>query len=146
MARHEAQGTTRDPEYEEASMEFYRRHICRLEEWPECLKRSFEMLEKYPQVYETMWGPNEFIVTGTLRDWSFIERLKDIEVPTLIVSGRYDESTPLINETMNRGIHGSEWVLFENSAHMPHLEETEMLLRVVNDFLDGVEGVKREHT
>ena len=146
MARHEAQGTTRDPEYEEASMEFYRRHICRLKDWPEPLKRSFEMMEKYPQVYETMWGPNEFSVTGTLRNWSFIERLKEIEVPTLIVSGKYDESTPLINETMNRGIKGSEWVLFEESAHMPHLEETEKLLKVVNDFLDIVEGVMHNHS
>jgi len=146
MARHEAQGTTRDPEYEGASMEFYRRHICRLKDWPEPLNRSFEMLEKYPQVYETMWGPNEFSVTGTLRNWSFIERLKDIEVPTLILSGKYDESTPLINETMNRGIKGSEWVLFENSAHMPHLEETERLLIVVNDFIDKVDGVMHNHT
>jgi proline-specific peptidase len=146
MARHEAQGTTRDPEYEEASMEFYKRHICRLKDWPEPLKRSFEMMEKYPQVYETMWGPNEFSVTGTLRNWSFIERLKEIKVPTLIVSGKYDESTPLINETMNRGIKGSEWVLFENSSHTPHLEETEKLLIVVNDFLDKVEGVMSNHT
>jgi proline-specific peptidase len=140
MDKHEAEGTTDDPEYEEAAMEFYKRHVCRLDEWPAQLDRSFEMLERYPQVYETMWGPNEFSVTGTLKNWSFLERLKDIKLPTLIVSGKYDESTPMINDTMNKGISGSEWVLFENSAHIPHLEETTMFLKVVNEFLCKVEA------
>jgi proline-specific peptidase len=141
LSKHEAEGTTDDPAYEEATMEFYRRHVCRLAEWPEVVNRSFEYVMKYPQVYNTMWGPNEFNVTGTLKDWSIVDRLGEIDVPTLILSGRYDESTPAINETIHKGIKGSEWVIFENSAHMPHLEEPEKYLNVLNEHLNKVESL-----
>jgi len=32
------------------------------------------------------------------------------------------------------------WVVFENSSHMPHVEETERCLKVVGDFLDQHDG------
>src|SRR6266705_1473571 len=48
-----------------------------------------------------------------IKDWDRTDRLSEIRVPTLILSGRYDESTPLINEVLHRGIAGSEWVIFE---------------------------------
>jgi proline-specific peptidase len=86
-----------------------------------------------------MWGPNEFTVTGTLKDWDVIERLGEIRVPTLITSGRYDECTPTLVEPLHQGIAGSEWVLFEESAHMPYLEEPERFLAVVREFLERVE-------
>ena len=140
VSKHEAEGTTDDLAYKEATREYYRRHICRLAEWPEVISRTHEYVMKYPQVYNTMWGPNELNVTGTLEDWSVIDRLGEIDVPTLILSGRYDESTPAINETIHKGIKGSEWVIFENSAHLPHLEEPEKYLSVLNDFLDRVES------
>ena len=140
LDKHEKEGTIDDPKYEEATMEFYRRHLCRLEEWPMVLNKTFEKFMMYPQVYNTMWGPNEFSVTGSLKDWSIVDRLSEIDVPTLILSGRYDESTPLINQTLNDGINGSEWVVFENSAHMPHLEEPEKYLSVLSRFLEKVES------
>lgn len=140
MDKHESEGTLDDPAYEVASMEFYRRHVCRLEEWPEEVNRTFEKLAKYPQVYETMWGLNEFNVTGTLKDWSVADRLEEIDVPTLILSGRYDESTPAINETIHSGIKGSEWVIFEKSSHMPHLEEPKKYITTLNDFIDKIEA------
>jgi proline-specific peptidase len=140
LDKHEADGTTDDPEYQEATMEFYRRHVCRLPVWPDVLNASFEWFNKFPQVYQTMWGVNEFNITGTLRDWSVTSRLGEIDVPTLLLSGRYDESTPLINETMMRGIRGSKWVMFEDSSHTPHLEEPEKYLTVSENFLDKVES------
>ena len=117
--------------------EFKRRHVCRLDPEPEVLARSRAKSGK--QVYETMWGPNEFTVTGTLKDWDVIGRLCEIEVPALITSGRHDECTPTLVEPLHAGIAGSEWVLFEESAHMPYLEEPVRYLEAVGDFLDRVE-------
>jgi pimeloyl-ACP methyl ester carboxylesterase len=71
-----------------------------------------------------------------------IDRLGEIGVPTLITSGRHDECTPALVEPLHRGIAGSEWVLFEESAHMPYLEEPERYLEVVGAFLDRVESAR----
>src|SRR6266542_5988709 len=84
LDEHEAAGTTDSPEYEEATMEFYKRHVCRLDPWPDYVLRSFAGLQEHPDVYMTMQGPNEFVITGTLKDWAITERLGEIAVPTLI--------------------------------------------------------------
>src|SRR5438132_12027404 len=121
----------------QAEDEFKRRHICRLDPEPEVLKRSRAKFAM--PVYETMWGPNEFTVTGTLKGWDVIDRLGEIRVPTLITSGRHDECTPALVEPLHQGIVGSEWVIFENSAHMAYLEEPARYLQVVGEFLERVE-------
>jgi L-proline amide hydrolase len=87
-----------------------------------------------------MWGPSEFHCTGKLQNWNIESQLGAIDVPTLILSGEYDESTPAINEVLHRGIQDSEWVLFEESSHTPHLEATQKYLRVLTDFLTRTEA------
>jgi proline-specific peptidase len=140
LLKHEAAGTTDSPEYIEAELVFYNRHVCRLETWPECVNRTFEKLEKNPEVYHTMNGPSEFHVIGTLKDWDIVDQLGEIDVPTLVIGGRYDEATPYITETIHRGIPGSEWVVFEDSSHMPHVEEPELYMQVLDGFLNRVEA------
>ena len=140
LLKHEAAGTTDDPAYEEAMLVYYRRHVCRAEPWPECVNRAFEKLAQNPEVYHTMNGPSEFHVIGTLKDWNIIDQLGEIRVPTLVISGRYDEATPAIAETVHHGIPGSKWVIFEHSSHMPHVEETERYIQVLNEFLNSIES------
>jgi L-proline amide hydrolase len=140
IRRHEEAGTTDDPAYGEACTVFYKRHVCRLETWPDEVLRSFQAIDDDPTVYGTMNGPSEFTVVGTIRDWQVTGRLGEIRVPTLIVSGRHDETTPLLQETLRDGIAGSEWTCFEDSSHMPHVEEAERWLEVVGGYLRGVDG------
>ena len=61
-------------------------------------------------------------------------------MPTLLTCGRYDEITPESTAWYQSLMAGSEMVVFERSAHMPHLEETELYLQVVRDFLRRVEA------
>lgn len=135
LLHHEEAGTTDDPAYEQACLAFYERHVCRVVPFPDFVQRTFTAMAADPTVYGTMNGPSEFHVIGTIKDWDITERLADIEVPTLLVSGRYDEATPAIVGSMRDRIPGSEWVLFEESSHMPHVEETKRFLDVVGDFL-----------
>lgn len=139
LKKHEDAGTTADPSYQEAMMAYYNRHLFRGTPWPDFLNESFGQVAA--DVYGTMWGPSEFFANGSLKGWTVRSRLGEIKAPTLILSGRYDESTPLINETLNKGIPGSKWVLFENSAHLPHIEETGEYLKVLEGFLSSVEMV-----
>lgn len=140
LLRHEQAGTTDSPEYQEAVMVFNRRYLCRLDPWPEALLRSFSKMVRNPEVYHTMNGPSEFHVTGKFKNWDIIDRLGEIRVPTLVTSGRYDEATPLVAETVHRGIPGSRWVIFEESSHSAHLEEAARFLKVVEEFLDEIEA------
>ena len=135
LRRHEGAGTTDDPAYAEACQVFYGRHVCRLDPWPPEVVEAFAWIERDPTVYHTMNGPSEFHVVGSIKDWQCKDRLASIEVPTLLVSGRYDEATPALQETLRSGIPSCEWVLLENASHMPHLEERERYMQVVGDWL-----------
>lgn len=138
LLKHEEAGTIDNPEYEEAMEVFYHRHVCRLDPWPDYVNRAFEKLGE--EVYNTMNGPSEFHVIGKLKSWDITDRLSEIQIPTFIISGRYDEATPEIAEEVHRGIPGSEWVLFEHSSHMPHTEEPERYRQVLGDFLSKIES------
>jgi L-proline amide hydrolase len=134
LRRHEEAGTTNDSEYEQACLVFYARHVCRVE-WPPEVAASFQWIARDPTVYHTMNGPSEFHVIGSIRDWQVQDRLHEIRLPTLLVSGRYDEATPALQRTLLGGIAGSEWAIFEESSHMPHVEERERYMQVVGDWL-----------
>jgi L-proline amide hydrolase len=136
LLAHEAAGTTGSPEYTQAVRVFYDRHVCRVNPWPDEVARTFKAIEDDPTVYMTMNGPSEFHVIGTLKPWSIIDRLDRIEVPVLLISGRHDEATPATVQPYADRINDVRWEIFENSSHMPHVEEKESCLRVVGDFLD----------
>lgn len=133
-----ARGEYDRPEYREAVLEFYHRHVCRLDPWPEPLQRSTEELDS-SQVYQTMNGPTEFDVIGSLSDWDRTADLGRIGLPTLVTVGRYDELTPACSETLRDGIQGARMVVFEESAHCAHLEEPELYAKVVEEFLTEVD-------
>ena len=139
LAEHEAAGTIDSPGYEAASMEFYKRHVCRVDPFPDCVLRTFKGLAEHPDVYMTMQGPNEFVITGTLKTWDITDRLAEIEVPTLITAGAQDEFTPVQAQRLNEGINGSELVTFESASHMQFVEEPERYRELVAGFLDRVE-------
>src|SRR4051794_6404306 len=65
LRRHEAAGTTDDPEYAAACDVFYRRHVCRLDPWPDDVVEGFAWIDRDPTVYHTMNGPSEFHVIGS---------------------------------------------------------------------------------
>ena len=132
-------GDYESPAYREAVMEFYRRHLCRLDPWPEAMVKSADELDGN-QVYLTMNGPTEFDVIGLLRDWDRSGDLHRITAPTLVTCGRYDEITPACSETIRDGIAGARMVVFEHSAHCAHLEEPELYARTVEEFLSEIDG------
>ena len=135
LDRHEAAGTTDDPEYLAAQKVYYDLHVCRVVPNPPEVVRTFEMLMEDPSVYNVMNGPNEFFCIGTLRDWSVVENVHKITAPTLLASGRFDEATPATVQPFFDNIPDVRWEIFEHSSHMPFVEEPEHYLEVVESFL-----------
>jgi len=136
-----AQGAYDDPRYLEAVDQFYRRHLCRLDPWPDCAQRSVDELDGN-QVYLTMNGPTEFDVIGPLRDWDRTADLGRIDTPTLVTVGRFDEITPTCSKTIVDGIRGARLAVFEQSGHYAHEEEPAKYAATVVAFLSEVDGAR----
>jgi L-proline amide hydrolase len=137
LLKHEEAKTTDSPEYTAAVGVFYERHLCRVKPMPEEVARSFAQIAADPTVYHTMNGPSEFHVIGSLKSWSIIDRVHRIVAPTLLISGKYDEATTVVVQPFADGIRGARWEIFENSSHLPHVEETERCMQLIGDFLDA---------
>ena len=123
-------------EFKRSMMNYYHLYV-----WPKFDKNSPKCLtrkkRKCPEVYETTWGPSEFIPLGNLKDYDYTLKLKNIDVPVLILSGANDESTPLQNKIMYDNIVSpKEWYLFQNSRHMTYFEEKDNYIKVLKEFID----------
>ena len=143
LDRHEAAGTIHDPEYLAAAQVFYDRHVCRVVPNPEEVQRSTEQFTQDPTVYLTMNGPTEFHCIGTIKDWTIEDRVHAISVPTLLLTGAYDEATELTNRPFAENIPDVRWTVFPESSHMPFVEEPEAYDAAVLRFLDEVDHAVR---
>jgi L-proline amide hydrolase len=136
LTSHESAGTTDSPEYEQAVMVFYERHLCRIP-FPEPLQRSFAQMEEDPTIYRTMNGPSEFHVVGKLIGWDITPRLGEVRVPALVISGEHDEATPTVVRPLVDALPDARWELFEDASHSTHLEQPERFSRVLEKFLSA---------
>jgi proline iminopeptidase len=130
ILRIEESGDYAAEEYQEAMMAFYRKHLCRMDPWPKSLLRTMDKMGL--GVYEYMWGPSEFTITGTLIDADLTGELKKITVPTLFTCGEYDEATPKSTKLFHSQLPGSEIHIFPDASHQHHIEaqaEYHQLLR-----------------
>jgi proline-specific peptidase len=137
LDRHEAAGSYDEPEYERAMDAYLDRHFYRGPKPRPELERM--AARKATDVYRAMQGPNEWTCTGALKGWDIRDRLSEIDMPTLVVRGRYDMCTDSIAATLVNGIRGAREVVLEESSHTPVLEEADRYLQVVGDFLKEAE-------
>jgi proline iminopeptidase len=135
LNKYENAGDYGNPEYLKAVDYFYKRHLLRLDEWPEEFLKSMKYTEGR-RVYRKWWGPNEFIATGGLKDLDFTSRLQTIRIPTLVTTARYDEVFPNVAELIHNNIENSKIVMFEKSSHLPMWEEQDLYLKTVENFIE----------
>jgi proline iminopeptidase len=65
-----------------------------------------------------------------------------IKVPTLFVTGEYDEATPASTERFSRLVPGAEFRIIPGAAHATENDNPDALLQVVRDFIRRVEARK----
>ena len=80
-------------------------------------------------------GPSETYITGTIKDWTVEERLKDVQVPVLLVNGDDDEAQDECVEPYFWGLEKVRWVRIPGASHMSHVEQPEKYFEVVSQFL-----------
>lgn len=136
IAISEENETTDTPEYLKAIEVFNNHFVCRLNPYPEHLKKGKSY--RNPHVYQLMWGPSEFTVKGNLKSFDCTGDLSQIQIPTLYTCGKFDEATPESTEYFSSLTPNGKFHVFENSAHMAYIEEPEEYLTVMNEFLKSI--------
>jgi proline iminopeptidase len=138
LARHEAAGTIDSEEYQAASAEFYARHVSygeRAEEPTGCDGASGNGF-----IYNYMWGPTEFRATGNLVDFDMSDRLHEIDVPVLFMTGQFDEARPERLAEYQRSVPGSQLVVIKDVAHASLSRKPDVYRQTIEKFMDWVEG------
>ena len=125
--------------YQEAMMDFYRRHICRLDPWPDLLLQALGQMNL--DVYTTMWGPSEFTVTGTLKGHDLLPHLHEIAQPTLLLCGEHDEAAPATVQRYRDRLPQGSMAVLPHASHLHHLEQPDLFLAVVRDHLHRSESI-----
>lgn len=135
IAEAEKSGNYSGEAYERAIAEFMRRHCAGdvTPDSPECLRRP---KKAGGEAYVAGWGPNEFTPTGSLRDYNYMDRLKDIQTPCLIVNGQEDLCSPHIAKLMYDAIPNAKWELFVHARHMCFVEENDQYVEMLKKWLN----------
>lgn len=100
---------------------------------PECLTRE---KKSGSESYLYGWGPNEYTPSGTLKDFEYTDRLHEITIPSLIMSGTNDLCTPLVAKTMYDNLNNAKWQLFDGARHMCFVEDNKLYCEVLSKFLE----------
>jgi proline iminopeptidase len=138
LTEHENAGTTDSAEYQEASAVFYKKHVYGGER--STPPAACEGVVWSQLIYEYMWGPTEFYATGTLRDFDVTDRLHEIDVPVLFMTGEFDEARPERIREYQQLVPGSKLHVIKDAAHASLSRKPEEYRRVLEDFLDRAEG------
>ena len=105
--------------------------------------------EVVDQLRIVVFANSQHIITQGLQ--ALAERLEtcstlnEIKIPTLIICGREDEVTPLVqSESMNSSIEGSILKVIENAGHVSNLEQPHEFAKYLSEFLAALPGVGLE--
>lgn len=90
-------------------------------------------------IYNYMWGPTEFTATGTLINYDRVQSLKTIKVPTLFITGEFDEARPATVKYFQSLVPGSKFVTIEGAGHGTMHDNREQNISAIKNFLTEVE-------
>jgi proline iminopeptidase len=135
----ELTGNYESPLYEEAMNQFYTKHV-----WgTNPVQPDFDSLMATfnADLYGYMWGPSEFTITGTLKDYNATSFLPKIKVSTLFTVGEFDEINPDIVKEIAGKVIDSQFALFPSSSHMTPWDARDENVKVVREFLNSVDSL-----
>lgn len=138
----EAKGEFQNPRYMELLIpNFYMKHICRLQEWPDPVNRAFARMNQ--EIYVIMQGPSEFGVSGRLENWDRKEDLKGIAVPTLVIGAQHDTMDPEHMQWMSKQVQHGSYLYCPNGSHMCMYDDQDTYLNGLIKFIKAIDEGKK---
>jgi 3-oxoadipate enol-lactonase len=73
---------------------------------------------------------------GAIGELNYLERLSEIQLPTLVIVGKEDMGTPVsAAEAINKRIPNSKLVVIDSAAHLCNVEQADVFNDVLMEFL-----------
>lgn len=119
---------------------FYHEHLCRLQEWPDGFNRTMKHVNG--EIYTIMQGPSEFGVSGRLANWDIKSRLKEIEVPTLMIGAKHDTMDPNAMEEQSKMVQHGRYLYCPNGSHLSMWDDQQVFMNGVIKFIKDVDERK----
>lgn len=120
----------------EADLFYVRRHLSREKLSPmhlACGGRKDELFNL--DLYMHMWGPSEFVVTGTLGYYDGEHLLPQVQAPTLFVGGEFDEARPPTLKEFARRMPDATYRMVAGSGHWVENDRPVEHLKLLRDWL-----------
>jgi proline iminopeptidase len=135
----EAKKDFNNPRYMELLIpNFYKKHLCRLDEWPDGFNRAMKHVNA--EIYTMMQGPSEFGVSGRLANWDIKNRLHEITVPTLMVGAKHDTMDPNAMEAQSKAVKHGSYLYCPNGSHLAMWDDQKVFMQGVINFIKNVDS------
>ena len=133
-------GATDSKVYKEATLAYYLKHVLRNKNLLlESMRAPKSKNIGGKKIYQHMWGPSEFYATGTLKSYNKVNSLKKIKVPTLLMCGEHDESTPRTTRKYSKLIRDSRLSILKGCSHSSLQEKPGLVLKEIKTFLKSTD-------
>jgi len=133
----EAKKDFNNPRYMELLLpNFYHEHLCRLAEWPDGFNRALKHVNN--EIYTMMQGPSEFGISGRLANWDIKDRLKEIQVPVLMIGAKYDTMDPKAMEAQSKLPQKGRYLYCPNGSHLAMWDDQKIFMDGVIKFINDV--------
>ena len=102
------------------------------------LNDSCEITFNHKVYYQIVGADGDFTLTNDAVNYDVTAKLKDLNMPVLIMAGRYDRMcNPKLTLEYKKFCPQAKFIMFENSGHNPQIDERDLLLREINAFLEN---------
>ncbi len=123
--------------YQDTMTAYYKRHLCLLDPWPDCVRTAFDQLNL--DVYRRLWGPSEFTARGLLRNYDLFPRLGEVTIPVLLTCGDRDEARVETVRSFQLAFSNASMAVLPDASHLHQIEQPRIFLSVVRSFLSALE-------
>lgn len=130
--------TYSNPSYVNAVTVYYQHFLARQLPWSADLDSAFAQTGK--NVYEYMGGPSEFTMPGPLRLYDRTNRLPELKLPVLFITGEFDEARPTTVNYYKSLVAGAQMVIIPGAGHLTMQDNPKADIKAINDFLNGIEA------
>ncbi len=136
----ELRGKGKKNDYDEACMEFIKKHVTHTWPLPEAMKKL--IAGRNAVIHDIMVASgSELNVPGNLKTVNVTSQLSRLDVPVLMTCGDNDLCTPAYTEWQSGFANNPQYHIIQGSAHMTPVDRPLELLRLQRNFLKEAENL-----